>query len=153
MIKRREIVFLEYSLFRNLGAQGIQCALNHFLTKFILFFPRKIGIAGGIRNCRSRQDSVRTNCLGNRNDRTNMDAGNAKALDRLSHRCTATRTGTSVGGQNCCTNAVTDHISCNFGSKLFGTADSSGITNRRIKIIIQFANTAFPLDLTKGIQG
>lgn len=134
VIQKRGV--LEYGLLLNINSQGIQCTQNHLFAEFKLLILWQIGIPGGVRNRRCRQNSIRSYCFRNWNDRANMNTGNAKAFNCFCHRCTATCTCPSVRGQDCCLDSFAQHILGDLSGKLLGTADCCGIAHSSVVIIV-----------------
>ena len=82
------------------GTQGLE-GLEDELSADLDFLFRGTGrVTQGVRNRYGRNDPVRPDRQGDRDDRADMDHRQAASFDFLYKRCTATRTGSSGGGDD-----------------------------------------------------
>ena len=103
LVKPPESV-LQRSLFEmcylcDFSGKGVQRSFNHFFSQRMLISGVKLRIAHWVWDSDSRNYPIRTNRFGNRGDSCHVNNGDPVSFDFFYHRCTATSTGTSGGGE------------------------------------------------------
>ena len=120
-------------------------------TKSILFIFFKSRISKWMRNSNRRNDSVRTNCHGNRSYCTHMNYRESSCFNCFYHCCTATCTGTSSRGHDNCVNTVCYKFLSIFLSESFCRSYGCTVTNRCIEFVVKFSDNAFFFEFTHNV--
>ena len=104
-----------------------------------------------MRNSNRRNDSVRTNCHGNRSYCTHMNYRESSCFNCFYHCCTATCTGTSSRGHDNCVNTVCYKFLSIFLSESFCRSYGCTVTNRCIEFVVKFSDNAFFFEFTHNV--
>ncbi len=83
-----------------LCGQGLQGFSYQLFSQSMLIFGGKTGVAHRMRDSNSRNDPVSPYRLGYSGNCSHMNNWNTVPFDFFYHRCTATSTGPSGGGEN-----------------------------------------------------
>jgi hypothetical protein len=103
---RGKLFLLENGLFLDPFREASECCSKEVFSQLNLFFSLELRIACRVRNSDGPNDSVCTDRQGDRNNRTNLNSGEADSFDLFHHRCAATSSCPSSGGQNDTLNTV-----------------------------------------------
>ena len=96
------LIFFKNSLLCYWSLKSLECSSYKFLTNLVGLFLTLSWISKWIRNTNSRDNSIRTDCSGNRNNCTQMNYWDTVFFNTFNHRCTATCTGTSSADKKNC---------------------------------------------------
>ena len=86
--------------FCDIGSKAIQRSFNQFFSQGMLIFGIEPGIAHRMWDSNSGNYPVGSNRLGNCGNCSHMNNGDTVSFDFFDHRCTATSTGPSCGGED-----------------------------------------------------
>jgi hypothetical protein len=131
--------------------QRIQSDSYSMITKLELLFLWCGRISKGIWYGYGGNKSVHSNCFSYWNQVRHLNDGDAFSFNFSCHRCTATCTGPSCGGQNCSSDSILFQFSGDFfsHSRSFGLSCSS--TNGGEEVFIYSADLSFLLIPSHGI--
>lgn len=141
----------KYCLIRNFCRECFK-SLIQYVSSDLLFFTRlKSRIAKRVRYSDRRHDSVRSNCQRNRYYSTKVNNRDSCSFNFFNHRCTATRTSSSGGGQDNRSHSISYEFFGKILCKSFGVFHCRAVTYCGIEVFVQAAYLSFSFKFSQYI--
>ena len=134
---------LKNGLLRHRGLQGLECLPDNLSADIHLFLMSQGRIAERMGDRNGRNNPVRSNRQGNRYDRGNMNHRNTISFNCFNHRCTATSTGPSGGGQDHGVHMVVNQLLSDFLRIFRSVGNACSIADRCIEILVKAPDFSF----------